>query len=210
MVEKRNCSFCGEPIEPGTGKMYVKKDGTVYNFCSNKCKKNRIDIGRVPRRTRWTVRYAELKASSLKRERREEPEEEREVKPKKKAPVKKAAAKPVRKPEKKVKPPATPIEEGEKGDRPGARPAQKLKAEPVGPKAAGRPESKTQPTVKPIPRKVTAEPMTEGTAPKPRPRKLAGKPTEKAGAVARTVTTSVEIQKEGKPPTRKTQEAKEG
>jgi len=68
MVEKRNCSLCGEEIEPGTGKMYVKKDGTVYNFCSNKCKKNRIDIGRVPRRTRWTIRYKDLKASTLSRE----------------------------------------------------------------------------------------------------------------------------------------------
>ena len=68
MVEKRNCSFCGEDIEPGTGKMFVKKDGTVYTFCSNKCKKNRIDIGRVPRRTKWTIRYSELKASSLSRE----------------------------------------------------------------------------------------------------------------------------------------------
>ncbi len=48
--------------------MYVKKDGTVYTFCTNKCKKNRIDIGRVPRRTQWTTRYAELKASSLSRE----------------------------------------------------------------------------------------------------------------------------------------------
>lgn len=67
MVEKRTCSFCGQDIEPGTGKMYVKKDGTVYNFCSNKCKKNRIDIGRVPRRTRWTNRYSELKSSSLRR-----------------------------------------------------------------------------------------------------------------------------------------------
>lgn len=72
MVEKRNCSFCGEPIEPGTGKMYVKKDGTAYNFCSNKCKKNSIDMGRVPRRTRWTNRYGELKASSLSREKPEE------------------------------------------------------------------------------------------------------------------------------------------
>jgi large subunit ribosomal protein L24e len=75
MVEKRNCSFCGNPIEPGTGKMYVRKDGTIYTFCSNKCKKNRIDLGRVPRRTKWTVRYSELKASSLKRKRGAEDEE---------------------------------------------------------------------------------------------------------------------------------------
>ena len=89
MVEKRNCSFCGEDIEPGTGKMYVKKDGTVYNFCTNKCKKNRIDIGRVPRRTQWTVRYSELKASSLSKEApkaKEKEEEPKKSKPKKKAP----------------------------------------------------------------------------------------------------------------------------
>ena len=93
MVEKRNCSFCGEDIEPGTGKMFVKKDGTVYTFCSNKCKKNRIDIGRVPRRTKWTIRYNELKASSLSREDPKTEKKEAETKkaaPKKKAPSKKA------------------------------------------------------------------------------------------------------------------------
>ena len=106
MVEKRNCSFCGEDIEPGTGKMFVKKDGTVYTFCSNKCKKNRIDIGRVPRRTRWTVRYNELKASSLSREAPKAEKKEAEpkkalpavAKPKAAAPKKKAA------PSKKAKP----------------------------------------------------------------------------------------------------------
>ncbi len=104
MVEKRNCSFCGEDIEPGTGKMYVKKDGTVYTFCSNKCKKNRIDIGRVPRRTKWTIRYNELKASSLSREspsgkgQSEKEPKKKAAAPKKKTPVKKPA------PAKKAKP----------------------------------------------------------------------------------------------------------
>jgi large subunit ribosomal protein L24e len=96
MVEKRNCSFCGEPIEPGTGKMYVKKDGTVFNFCSNKCKKNTVDLERVSRRTRWTTRYAELKANALGKEapgeEKAEEEPEPEKKPKKAAP-KKAPAK---------------------------------------------------------------------------------------------------------------------
>ena len=27
--------------------MYVKKDGTIYLFCSSKCEKNRIKLGRV-------------------------------------------------------------------------------------------------------------------------------------------------------------------
>lgn len=68
MVDKKNCNFCGQAIEPGTGKMYVKRDGSIYNLCSNKCKKNLIDLKRVPRRTRWTKRYAELKESALKHE----------------------------------------------------------------------------------------------------------------------------------------------
>jgi len=76
MAEKRNCSFCGNAIEPGTGKMFIKKDGTVYYFCNNKCKKNRVDLGRVPRRTRWTVRHAELKATALRKQRGEITEEE--------------------------------------------------------------------------------------------------------------------------------------
>jgi large subunit ribosomal protein L24e len=88
MVEKRNCSFCGNPIEPGTGKMYIRKDGTIYTFCSNKCKKNRIDLGRVPRRTKWTVRYSELKASSLKRKKGTEDDEPEEEAKSKKRPVK--------------------------------------------------------------------------------------------------------------------------
>lgn len=61
MVELRVCSFCGKEIEPGTGKMYVKKDGTVFLLCSNKCSKNQIDMERVPRRTTWTRAYAREK-----------------------------------------------------------------------------------------------------------------------------------------------------
>jgi len=66
MVEKRNCSFCGADIEPGTGKMFVKRDGTVLNFCTSKCYKNMIELKRVPRTTRWTKKYAIEKEARLK------------------------------------------------------------------------------------------------------------------------------------------------
>ena len=66
MVEKRNCSFCGAEIEPGTGKMFVKKDGTVMNFCTSKCYKNMIELKRVPRTTKWTMKYAAEKKARLK------------------------------------------------------------------------------------------------------------------------------------------------
>ena len=117
MVEKRNCSFCGNAIEPGTGKMYIRKDGTIYTFCSNKCKKNRVDLGRVPRRTRWTTRYAELKAGTLKRKIGDESPEEDEKE--EDAPSEKSE------PKKKVKP----------KPRKSAAPPKKEKAEPKPPKA---------------------------------------------------------------------------
>lgn len=66
MVERKVCTFCGDEIEPGTGRMYIKKDGIVYNFCSSKCFKNMIVLGRVPRRTTWTRYYAREKEVRVK------------------------------------------------------------------------------------------------------------------------------------------------
>jgi large subunit ribosomal protein L24e len=53
MVEQHVCSFCGKLLEPGTGKMFVKKDGTIFYFCSTKCQNN-YKLKRVPRRVQWT------------------------------------------------------------------------------------------------------------------------------------------------------------
>ena len=66
MVEEKKCSFCGATIAPGTGKMYVKKDGTVLHFCTNKCYKNMIELKRVPRTTEWTDKAKSEKAIRLK------------------------------------------------------------------------------------------------------------------------------------------------
>ncbi len=54
MVEKYTCSFCGEGLEPGTGKLFVRKDGAVFYFCSSKCQNN-YRLRRVPRRVEWTA-----------------------------------------------------------------------------------------------------------------------------------------------------------
>ena len=53
MVEQHVCSFCGVQLEPGTGKMQVRKDGAIFYFCSSKCQNNN-KLGRVPRRVEWT------------------------------------------------------------------------------------------------------------------------------------------------------------
>ncbi|RLI80734.1 50S ribosomal protein L24e [Archaeoglobales archaeon] len=57
-MEAHVCSFCGEEIEVGTGKMYVRRDGKVFYFCSGKCEKNMLKLKRNPRKLKWTRRYA--------------------------------------------------------------------------------------------------------------------------------------------------------
>jgi large subunit ribosomal protein L24e len=88
MVERKICTFCGTEIEPGTGRMYIKKDGVVYNFCTSKCFKNLVVLGRVPRRTTWTRSYEREKEIRMKGV---PAEEDKEPKARK---VRKVAAKP--------------------------------------------------------------------------------------------------------------------
>jgi len=54
MVEQKNCSFCGGAIDPGTGKMFVRTDGSIFYFCGSKCQNN-FRLGRAPRRVPWTL-----------------------------------------------------------------------------------------------------------------------------------------------------------
>jgi len=51
------CTFCGETLNPGTGKMFIKKDATILYFCSMKCEKNMIKLGRTAITTKWSSRY---------------------------------------------------------------------------------------------------------------------------------------------------------
>jgi large subunit ribosomal protein L24e len=62
-----NCSFCDNPISKGTGTLYVKKDGTLFYFCSSKCRKNALLMGREGRRQKWTVASRKFKAGVAKR-----------------------------------------------------------------------------------------------------------------------------------------------
>ena len=37
----------------GTGTMYVKVSGQILYFCSSKCEKNLLKLGRIPREHKW-------------------------------------------------------------------------------------------------------------------------------------------------------------
>lgn len=56
------CNFCGSKIPTGKGKIYVEKSGRAYYFCSSKCEKNMLKLGRKPRKVKWTKKAREKKA----------------------------------------------------------------------------------------------------------------------------------------------------
>lgn len=57
MPERRVCSFSGDEIEPGTGLMFVKKDGSIMWFKNSKAKKNSVKLKRNPRKVKWTRHF---------------------------------------------------------------------------------------------------------------------------------------------------------
>lgn len=63
-----NCSFCGTAIEPATGKMYIKRDGTVLHFDSSKCQRNMVELGRINRHVGWTDAAKHAKSPAAKAE----------------------------------------------------------------------------------------------------------------------------------------------
>lgn len=56
MLRATKCSFCKRDIPKGTGIMYVKRDGSILYFCSSKCRKNQLKLGRSSRKLKWARR----------------------------------------------------------------------------------------------------------------------------------------------------------
>jgi len=95
------CSFCGRDIERGTETIFVTKKGRVFYFCSSKCEKNLLKLGRKPRKIKWTEAYRAEKATRLGMAAKEAKEEER--KRKKRRGMAKEATKEAKKESKKKK-----------------------------------------------------------------------------------------------------------
>ena len=62
------CSFSGQKIPPGTGMMYVLKDGKVLWFKDSKSMKNHLKLKRKPVKTRWTEYYRKEHNKGVKAE----------------------------------------------------------------------------------------------------------------------------------------------
>jgi large subunit ribosomal protein L24e len=49
------CTYCGKSFT-ASGKMYVEKTGKIIYFCSSKCEKNKIKLGRQSRDLKWITK----------------------------------------------------------------------------------------------------------------------------------------------------------
>ena len=53
------CVFCGKEESYHKGIYLIKNDGSMNYYCSGKCKKNAIKLGRDKRKVGWTESYRE-------------------------------------------------------------------------------------------------------------------------------------------------------
>ncbi len=96
MVKKFTCTFCGTDVEPGTGSIYVKNDGSLFYLCSSKCRRNQTLLKRTARRLKWTEVYEErtrrrAQAARKRKKAKAKAKPKPKPKPKPKTPAKKEA-----------------------------------------------------------------------------------------------------------------------
>jgi large subunit ribosomal protein L24e len=121
MVKKYTCSFCGTDVEPGTGSIHVKGDGSLLYLCSSKCRRNEVYLKRRARRLKWTEVYEErirrrAQAAKARKKAKTKPKAKKKVETKPK-PKKKADEKPKAKPKAKKKADEKPKPKAKKSEK---------------------------------------------------------------------------------------------
>lgn len=71
------CVFCGKQQEDYQGTYLIKNDGTMNYYCSSKCRKNHLKLGRDKRKLKWTMAFHESRVKRYASEKREHEEEKK-------------------------------------------------------------------------------------------------------------------------------------
>ncbi len=73
------CNFCGREESPYKGVHLIKNDGSISFFCSSKCRKNALKLGRDKKKFKWTEAYRinKEKAAALEKRINEKVEKEK-------------------------------------------------------------------------------------------------------------------------------------
>ena len=53
MYVPKKCAFCGREVRLGSGILFVRNDGSTRSYCSSKCRRNELKLGRDPRKLKW-------------------------------------------------------------------------------------------------------------------------------------------------------------
>ena len=64
------CVFCGKEDSPYKGVHLITNDGTTNFYCSGKCRKNALKLGRDRKKLKWTSAFAESREKAALAEKR--------------------------------------------------------------------------------------------------------------------------------------------
>jgi large subunit ribosomal protein L24e len=64
------CVFCGREDSPFKGVHLITNDGNTNFYCSGKCRKNALNLGRDRKRMKWTAAFAESRERASTAEKR--------------------------------------------------------------------------------------------------------------------------------------------